>query len=106
MNEKKYMSYQIRLILGMQGWFGVQKINIQKNLTSLGWRKKKLYDSISWCRKSGWQNLTSINDKISQKSRNRGKLSQLGEEYKKLQLLLYLMGNVSRNMETLRKKWK
>lgn len=40
MNEKKNMSYQIRLILGMQGWFGVQKINIQKNLTSLGWRKK------------------------------------------------------------------
>lgn len=106
MNEKKiyvlpnkaYSRYA-RLV-----WCSKNKHSKKPHITRL--KKKKLYDSINWCRKSGWQNLTSINDKISQKSRNRGKLSQLGEEYKKLQLSLYLMGNVSRNMETLRKKWK
>ena len=54
-------------------------------------------------RKNIWQNPTSIHDKKSQQTRNRGELPQLDKEHlqKHLQLILYLMVRSSKLLSSL-----
>ena len=71
---------QVRFIPGMQGCFTICKsINVIHHINK---RKDKInIDHLNRCRKSTWQNSTSIHDKNSHQSWYRGNISQHNKGY-------------------------
>ena len=63
---------QVGFILGSQGWLWICKsINIICHIN----KSQKPYNNLNRCRKSIWQNPTSIHDKNSYQSEYRGNIS-------------------------------
>ena len=70
---------QVAFILGMQTFFNICKlINVIHHINKL---KNKKYDHLNSCRKSFWQNSSSIYDKISLESGHRGNPPQHNKGY-------------------------
>lgn len=90
--KKNYIPHKtMRFIVGMEGWFNIQKsINI---IYYISRPKTKTHMTISVDAQKAHDKITSIFDKSFQKNRNTGKFPQPDKDFlqKNLQLTLYFM---------------